>query len=102
MLSLFALVTNILVLCTNSHSPSLTMLPNSYIQSLAIGDFLYSLIVMPVDVYINLVGITSTGGKYRIAMMVFCRVVSVLNHMGIVINRYSATTRPMYHVDEFR
>jgi hypothetical protein len=100
-LIIFALVTNICVLRTISYGPSLSMLPNCYLLSLAIGDFLHSLIVIYLA-YINIVGITSTGCENWVAMMVFCGVVSVLNHMSIVINRYSATTRPSNHVDGFR
>jgi hypothetical protein len=101
-LILFSIITNVLVVHTIIRTPSLRMLPNCYILSLALCNLLQSVITMPTSAYFNLVGVSSERCKFWIVMESFCLVIFVFSHVAIVINRYFATTCPIYYGNAIR
>jgi hypothetical protein len=64
MLTVFSIITNVLVMHTITNTPTLSMTLGCYIISLAVGDFLQAVIVIPVAADFNIFGSTKRGSKF--------------------------------------
>jgi hypothetical protein len=82
------------------HTPYLRKPPYCHILSLSIGDIIQTLIVMPLNVYLNLAGVNSAGCKFWIVMVCFHTLISIFSHVAIIIDRYFAITCTItYQID---
>jgi hypothetical protein len=95
-LILFSFIANVLVVYTITHTPWLNIPSNCSVISLAIGNMLESVIVMPVSAYINLVGANSERCKLWNVALSVCVQITIFSHVTIVVDRYIAISSYRY------